>query len=170
MKATLKVQGTIELSDEDLLDVVRTNTKDLSPYITEYIKKTYRYTPTEIQQSGKKIIAIINSTGEGSNFLLKSQKPKSFKRKWRGLYDAIATIVDSQRKRNKKFISLEDLHAELLEKKDDMGKKKFIQDGEELPMRVLKHRLNPSQIDRQAKRQKSLAGVRIDVHNDRVKL
>lgn len=81
---------------------------------------------------------------------------------WKGLYEAVGAILDEQRGRGKTFISYDDLLAELHDFTDDKGNKMFEKNGELLPMKILRHRLAPSQVVRQAKGQPNLRGVEND--------
>jgi hypothetical protein len=181
MKATLKVTGTMVLTDDDLFTVLKDyaegHRQELTPIILNYIKKMYGYTPTKVQyppkEKGLQNIAVIidSDVDEGAKPLgyFKPAKivnsAEGFKRTWTGLYAAIGEVIDQQRSRKKKFIGWEDLRAELLDMEDDAQKKLFVKNGEELPLGVIKHRMAQSQIDRQSKGQPNLKGVKVDKRN-----
>src|SRR5688572_18998333 len=179
MKATFK--GTIELSDQDLFEILREDTvarKALTSLIMNYIKEKYGFEPKSIQYPAKglqKIAVIIDSTTDGGAIpigkpLVKNGERKSnagFKRLWKGLYLSVGDVIADMRKRKKNFISFEDLHAELLDMQHP-GKstKMFVKTIEgkkvELPIEVLRQRCAPSQLPRQAERQPELKGVKVD--------
>lgn len=162
----LKVIGVIEISLEEL-----------RPVIDKYVLEKHKLTVEKIEIGKGSILATVNhdlGQAPGLERLWEPLDPEAikkirsgkvtdpdqaFKRKWVGLYAAVGEVIDAQRKRKRKFISFEDLRAELLEMKDANNNKLFIKDGEELPMYVLKQRLAPSQIPRQAKTQPNLKGV-----------
>jgi hypothetical protein len=177
MKATLKVQGTIELSDQDLFEVLKAealkNRQVLTPIISNFIKMKYGYTPVKIQYPAEgleKIAAIIDSTtDEGATPIgvVKEKAERSsnagYIRKWEGLYGSIGEIIDTLRARKKHSISWEDLRAELLDfQHKGSSRKMFIADGEEIPMEVIKQRCMPSQLARQKVKQPNLKGVKYD--------
>lgn len=179
MKTTLKITGTIELADQDLFAILKDhaikNRHSLTPIINDFIKERYGYTPAKIQYPTEgldRIAVIINSTtDEGARPLgttkatVVKESAEGFKRKWNGLYSAVGEIIDLQRTRRKKFISFEDIQAELLSMEDNRGNKLFVKEGVELPMAVIKQRLAPSQVVRQAKSQPNLRGVKVDKKN-----
>jgi hypothetical protein len=179
MKTTLKVSGTIELTDDDLFSVLKDyaikNREILTSIINSYIKEKYGYTPAKIQYptEGLDRIAVIidSTTDEGAKPLGTFKEPKAvnsakgFKRTWSGLYAAIGEVIEHQKARKKKFISFEDLHAELLDMQDNKSNKLFVKNGVELPMSIVKHRTSQSQLDRQAGMQKNLKGVKVDKKN-----
>lgn len=163
----LKVVGAIEISLEEL-----------RPLIDRYVLEKHKVPVEKIEIRNGSVFALVDhELEEGAPFDRVWETPDAetlrkarageitdpdqvFKRKWVGLYAAVGEVIDNQRKRKKKFISFEDLRAELLEMKDQNNNKKlFVKDGEELPMYVLKQRLAPSQIPRQAKTQPNLKGV-----------
>lgn len=85
---------------------------------------------------------------------------------WPGLYAAIGEVIEAYRSKKKKFISYEALLTELQALEDNQGRKLFVKDsGAKLPMSILRHRLAPSQIIRQAKGQASLKNVKNDRRN-----
>jgi hypothetical protein len=184
MKSTVRVSGTIELTDRDLLDILKDyaqkNRPELSAIISNYVREKHGYTPSEIRYPAEgleRIEVIIDSNAdEGARPLgiVKGTKTvnsaEGFKRTWTGLYSAIGDILDHQRARKKKFISFDDLRAELLEMKNNKKEKLFVRNGEEVPMSVIKHRMAQSQIDRQAARQSSLEGVKVDKKNQGLSL
>ena len=154
----LKVVGVIEISLEEL-----------RPLIDKYVLEKHKLPVEQIEIGNGSILATVNhDIREAGSFekLWNAKTPgeitdadQVFKRKWVGLYAAVGQVIDAQRKRKRKFISFEDLRAELLEMKDANNNKLFVKDGEELPMYVLKQRFAPSQIPRQAKTQPNLRGV-----------
>jgi hypothetical protein len=184
MKATLKISGIIELSGEDLFGILKeyanNNRKELTPIIHNFIKEKYGYAPKNIQYNKDnldKVAVIIDSTtDEGATPIGKVTKSvekvsnEGFTRKWNGLYSAVGEVLETLRKRKKNFISWEDLHAELLDMESDNGKKKlFVIGQDKLPMSVLKHRMAPSQVVRQAKSTPALRGVMPDKKNGGLK-
>lgn len=151
--------------------------EELRPLIRQYILETYKLPISTVAIGDGKITVTIDETvGGGKGFERLWEMPNAetlkralageikdldqpSKRKWVGLYAAVGEVIDAQRKRKKKFISFEDLRAELLEKRDENGTNLFIKNGEALPMPVLKQRFAKSQIPRQAKTQPNLKGV-----------
>lgn len=162
MKATLKVQGTMELGDQDLFDILKEeaakNRQALTPLIVNYIKSKFNYSNVKVQYPEvglDKIAVIIDSViDEGATPIgvvkdkIERASNKGFVRKWNGLYGSIGEVINTCRARKKRFISWEDLRAELLEFEDAKGKKMFIADGQEIPMDVIKQRCAPSQLAR----------------------
>lgn len=180
MKATLKISGTIELSNDDLFDILKdhalANRQALSPIISDHIFKKYGYRPVKIQypKEGLERIAVIidSTTDQGARPLgivkqtvTGKASNEGFTRTWTGLYSAVGEVLDTLRKRKKSFVSFDDLRAELLDMEDNKAKKLFVKNGEEIPMPVIKQRLAPSQIVRQSKSQPNLRGVKVDKKN-----
>lgn len=159
MKITTKTTGVAEINRTELLDMIKfwmINNKGLT------------VTKVQYPEGFDKIVAIVEgSVDQGAKPLGAPVKPpketttyKGTTHKWEGLYAAIGEILDEQRKRKKSFISYDDLLAELHEMEDNRGNKLFVKaDGDRLPMAVLRHRLAPSQIVRQAKGQPNLRSV-----------
>lgn len=179
MKATINFKGQFEFDfDKDLPAILKEyfsvpdNRRELSLILNSYLMRVKGYMPKKIQypkEGVDKIVAIVDTQiDEGAKPLgvhkngVEKVASTGFSRKWLGLYGAVGDILDSQRKRKKKFISFDDLLAELHGFEDEKGKKMFVKDGEELPMYVLKQRCAPSQIPRQAKGQPNLRGVVVD--------
>lgn len=140
----------------------------VSSILTSWIKDNYGYDTVKIQRSENgKIVAIAESVVDGGAKPIGTVKPpkkettkyEGTSHKWEGLYGAIGEIIDEQRKRKKNFISYDDLLAELHEIEDGQAKKMFVKGSEKLPMSIVRHRLAPSQIIRQAKNQPNLRGV-----------
>ena len=166
VKTTLKTTGFVEIDHPTL-----------SQIIIPWIQENLGYTATKIQYGeNKKIVAIIESVVDGGakpiNVVKEVKKTTKYEgktHKWEGLYSAIGEVVDEQRKRKKNFISYDDLLAEILEMEDNRGNKLFVKGDEQLPMAILRHRLAPSQIVRQAKNQPNLRGVENDKRNKGLK-
>lgn len=167
----------MELGDQDLFEILKEeaakNRQLLTPLIINYIKNKFNYNPTKVQypEHGLDRIAVIidGTIDEGATPIgtVKERIDRSsnagFTRKWNGLYGAVGEILDTLRARKKRFISWEDLRAELLELESTTdGKKLFVFNGEEIPMDVIKQRCAPSQLVRQGKNQANLRGVKID--------
>lgn len=182
MKTTLRIQGAYELDNADIISILKDpeNRKTLTPMITNYIKSKYGYPPKSIQYPKDgldRVVAIIDHEVDGGAKPIGITKTTSGEKAsteghtkvWKGLYEGIGEVIDSQRKRKKDFISWEDLRAELLEMETDRGVKMFVKNGEELPMSIIKHRMAPSQIVRQAKNQANLRGVKPDKKNGGLK-
>ena len=159
MKTTLKTEGFVEFDREDLTKI-----------IFGWVKNELGYSPTKLQwpkDGNKKVVVVIDSvTDQGAKPIgrdvpapKQNSKYEGTTHKWEGLYGAIGEILDEQRKRKKSFISYTDLLAELHEMEDTQGKKMFVKGNDKLPMAILRHRLAPSQIVRQAKNQPNLRGV-----------
>lgn len=169
MKTTLKTEGFVEFDREDLTKI-----------IFEWVRKELGYVPTKLQwpkDGNKKAVVVIDSvTDQGAKPIGRDQAPpketteyEGKSHVWEGLYGSIGQIIDEQRKRKKTFISYTDLLAELHEVTDLKHKKMFVKGGVKLPMKVLRHRLAPSQIIRQAKNQPNLMGVENDKKNKGLK-
>lgn len=182
MKTTLKITGAYELDNKDIMAILldTENRKSLTPMISQYIVKKYGYAPKSIQYPKDgldRVVCIIDHEVDGGAKPLgtvrgeQSDKASTegHTKVWRGLYEAIGEVIDAQRKRKKDFISWEDLRAELLEMETDRGQKLFIKDGQELPMGIIKHRMAPSQMVRQAKNQSNLRGIKQDKKNGGLK-
>jgi len=155
---SLKTTGFVEI-DHQLL----------SSILIPWIKENLNLTATKIQHSsdGKKIVAVIESVVDGGARPVgivkepkKTTKYEGKSHKWEGFYASVGEVIDEQRGRGKKFISYTDLLEELYGMENNQGHKLFIKDGEKLPMSVLRHRLAPSQIVRQAKGQSNLRSVK----------
>src|SRR5687768_17535534 len=123
----LKIQGSIELSEKELETVIK-----------QYVLDTYRVPVANIEFRKSKVIAHVDHEVLESEFkksaapppaprLQKVKQPKvgGSKHKWSGLYGSVVKIIEKQRARKKKFISFEDLLAELLELKDPGGNRLF---------------------------------------------
>lgn len=167
VKTTLKTTGFVEF-----------DSTTLSTILTAWVKDNLGYNATKIQRSsdGKKIVAVIDSVVDGGatpvGIVKEPKKTTSYeggRHRWEGFYSSVGEIIEEQKKRKKAFISYDDLLAELHDMENARGEKLFVKEGEALPMAILRHRLAPSQIKRQAKGQPNLRGVENDKKNKGLK-
>lgn len=168
VKTTLKTTGFVEIDRVTLTQI-----------IIPWIKDNLGFTATKVQYGDNKIVAVVESVTDGGAKPIgtevgvrerkKLTKYEGKTHKWEGLYSAIGEVIDEQRGRKKNFISYDDLLAELLDMENNRGDKLFVKGTEQLPMAVIRHRLAPSQIVRQAKNQPNLRGVQNDKKNKGLK-
>lgn len=168
MKFTQKTTGIAEITDKDLL-----------PIIKDWMRDQHGYTVTKLERGkDKMVVHFVSESDGGVKAFGKPTKDKierasneGFQRRWVGVYEAIGEILDSKRKHKKNFISWEDLYEELLAVEDGSGRPKFEKDGKRIEMERVKQYCSPSQIERQAMRklkdgtiagQKNLRGVKPD--------
>jgi hypothetical protein len=185
MKTTLRTQGTVELSEKDLIEILKEDSagrKTFASMIIAWLRDKHGLDAKSVQWPNgdvNRIAVIVDSTTDGGatpfgkpigeNGPRKSNA--GFKRLWKGLYGAVGEVIIDMRKRKKNFISFEDLHAELLDmqhpgKSTKMFVKQIEGKKHELPIEVVRQRCAPSQLPRQAQRQKELKGVTVDKKRD----
>lgn len=178
MKANLKIQGVIELTDADLLKalklIVLNRTKDLFSAVTKVVEEVYHYTPVKVQKDDElnKVTAIIDQTiDEGAVALGREPKPavdresnKGFTRRWTGFYAASQEIFEELRRKNKHRLSLSDFYKMLLDYDDvASGGKLFVKKGEDgkkeqIELTRVKQYLSPSQL----KKTPQMKGIKWD--------
>lgn len=181
MKANLKVQGVIELRDEDLLKALRLvvlkRSEDLLDAVSTVVKEAYGYTPTRIQKDADltKVVAIIDQTiDEGAQRLGADLKPPvdrdsnaGFTRKWTGFYGTAKDIFNELRDKKKHSLSFNEFYNRLLDYDDiKSGGKLFVKpdkDGNMTPIEItrVKQYLSPSQL----KKTPQMKGIKWDDKN-----
>lgn len=169
VKTTLNTTGTMEINAASLNTIVMDWVKEETARKFNLPDKDQVTVKLQWPKDGEKRVTALlelSPIDEGAKPFGAPPKPpkkttkyEGKRHKWEGLYSAIGEIIDEQRKRKKTFISYDDLLAELHEMEDGRGNKMFVKGGEELPMEIVRHRLAPSQIIRQAKNQPNLRGV-----------
>ena len=178
MKANLKVQGVIELKDEDLLKALRLvvlkRSGDLLEAVSTIVKEVYGYTPIKIQKDPDltKVVAIIDQyIDEGAQRLGAEIKPAvdrdsnaGFVRKWTGFYGTAKDIFDEMREKKKHSLSFKDFYATLLTYDDiKSGGKLFVKpdaSGSMVPIEItrVKQYLSHSQL----KKTPQMKGIKFD--------
>lgn len=178
MKATLKVQGQIELTEEDLLKVLRLivlkRASDLFKAVTMVVKENSGYTPTKIQHNDDltKVVAIIDQNiDEGAKALgsepkgtVERESNAGFVRRWTGFYGTAKDIFDELRQKKKHSISFKDFYDKLLDYDDiKTGGKLFVKpdgSGQLTPIEItrVKQYLSPSQL----KKTPQMKGIKWD--------
>lgn len=177
MKANLKIQGHIELTDQDLLRVFRMivlkQTNDLFKAVATVVKETYNYTPAKIQKDDEltKVVAIIDEIiDEGAKVLGREPKPTpdresnaGFVRRWTGFYGAAKDIFDELRDKKKHSLTFNDFYKRLLDYDDvKSGGKLFVKPGPSGPVAIettrVKQYLSPSQL----KKTPQMKGIKWD--------
>lgn len=173
MKANLKIQGQIELTEPDLLKVLKMivlkQANDLFKAVTTVVRETYGYTPVKIQKDDNlsRVVAIIDETiDEGAQVLGREPKPlveretnEGFTRKWTGFYNAAKDIFDELREKKKHSLGFMDFYNRLLDVDDvKTGGKLFVKGGTPIEITRVKQYLSPSQL----KKTPQMKGIKWD--------
>ena len=155
MKINVRSVGAAELEDSDLASALRhwaiknkTNSKELSKMVTDYLTETKGVKVFKIQKSDdlSKIVAEVEFSPE--NALPERKDEPAFRRKFNGFYSSVRAILEVLKtKKKKNYIEFEDLYKILLEQKDDNGDKLFVKDGQALAYEKFRQYLTESQIN-----------------------
>lgn len=140
MKTNLKTTGIIQIDFN----------KDLFLIIKDYVARTQNLLVTKIQRNENNIVAFVEGGieegaqpfGTEPRAKIERKSNKGFRKNYTGFYPAVREIIESLKGRKKNFISLEDLHAELLGVAGDNGKPRF----EGIPLSRVQQYLTKSQL------------------------
>jgi hypothetical protein len=162
MKLNLKTTGFVEITNEDLFMI-----------ISDYLKHNQNVDLKKLQKDEKKMVAIVErNVDEGASLIAKentkvgrSEDKQNRVKRYMGFYEAVADILNDLKSKKKNFITWDELYDELILMQDNKGNKKFVINGEKIPMTKVKQYLSPSQI----KRQPGLKGVNPDKKNGGLK-
>lgn len=185
MKANLKVQGRIELTEPDLLKVfkliVLKQANDLFQAVSIVVREHYNYTPTKVQKNEDltQVIAIIDEIiDEGAKVLGHEPKPsidresnRGFTRRWTGFYGTAKDIFDELREKKKHSLSFRDFYARLLEYDDiKSGGKLFVKpDASGKPVAIEESRVKQYTAPSQLKKTPQMKGIKWDDKNQEFK-
>jgi len=177
------VDFIIEPTDDELLTILKTvalaNKSEFTKAVMDFYAGKYGIPPTKVSSMPDLSRVSVHVKGEidtGAKPVagkvrqaVQRTETKGSSHVWKGFYEAVGAILDEQRGRGRTFISYDDLLAELHDFTDEKGNKMFEKNGELLPMKILRHRMAPSQVVRQAKGQPNLRGVENDKKNKGLK-
>lgn len=148
----VKFSGKLEITGDDMRKIV-----------DEWFQRHYGHSVLDVEfdkKSGKLLATVEYEPPKAI------ETPSGLYNSWPGLYSGIGEVLDSYRAKRKRFIAYGELLSQLHSLQDIQGNKLFVKpDGAKLPMAILRHRLAPSQIVRQAKSQPNLKGVKNDRRN-----
>lgn len=139
MKATLKVSGAIELSDQEIAQALKISFLKKIPLleaVNSIVTAKFGYGCSRIQHNDDLsiIVAIIDTTvDQGASLLGKVAKPiqeresnEGFVRKWLGFYQAAKDIFDEARAKRRHNMTFEEFYSKVLEYENDKGQKMFV--------------------------------------------
>lgn len=182
MKANLKIQGVIEMTQEDLFEAFRLiaqkKVPDVIQAVSMLVEQKYQVTPKSIQKNEDltKVTAIIDQViDQGAQALgrlpkgpIDRESNAGFNRRWTGFYNTAKEIFDEERSRKKHSLSFMDFYNRLLDADDvRSGGKLFIKKNpntgemESIEMTRVKQYLSPSQL----KKTPQMKGIKWDDKN-----